>query len=200
MRPEIRVDFEVEPWRLELTGLISRNGFPLARVVWSPKYRICIGGVWGSIDIPAGFLIDGASIPAIAHAYRQPFDPRVLMAAGPHDWMYTTRLFEDRWIADEIFRLILLKMARPSVEAEFSVAVREATGRALEGDPLNRIDSWVMGRAVRLGGGSAWKDTEPDMLADRALAGSEWPPIGARKWNEWIDYGDYSKKEEKDVC
>jgi len=39
----------------------------------------------GDLTVPAGFVFDGASIPRAARWLIDPFDARVVRAAGPHD-------------------------------------------------------------------------------------------------------------------
>lgn len=54
----------------------------------------------GVMSIPAGFWFNGGSVPA---AFWQitysPYDPRMLLGALPHDWLYCSHL-TDRWTAD----------------------------------------------------------------------------------------------------
>ncbi len=85
------------------------------------------------IIIPAGFVFDGASIPKIFGWLYQKSDPMWIIAALVHDWLYFTKMYP-RWVGDSFFEEILLKQGNPPLRAR------------------------IFHRAVRLGGGSAYKE------------------------------------------
>lgn len=88
--------------------------------------------------VPAGFWFNGASIPKLFwQVICSPFDPRILEAALVHDWLYTSKILE-REQADE-YLLCSLK-------------------------GFNRLQEVAIHRAVRLGGGLAWRDNKLDLL------------------------------------
>mgnify|MGYP003294186969 CR=1 FL=1 len=61
------------------------------------------------ITISAGFVFDGASIPALAQPLvGGPYDPRRLPAAAVHDWLYASHRLP-RWLADLVFLVILIR-------------------------------------------------------------------------------------------
>lgn len=91
-----------------------------------------------SIRVPKFFQYDGASIPGIAwQLVGTPFNPRFMLAAVFHDWLYHTHQLERR-PADQLFRQLLLDSQ-----------VDEGTAEA-------------MYRAVRLAGSGYWKNDADD--------------------------------------
>ena len=95
-----------------------------------------VGG--GILTVPAGFLYDGASIPA---AFWQltfsPYDPRILAGALVHDWLYTSNQVQ-RNIADATLEKYLI---------EFDGG---------------KFKSAIVKKAVQLFGSFAWQDTYID--------------------------------------
>lgn len=62
-----------------------------------------------TVHVPAGFPCDGASIPPLAWPWLyQAFDPRVMIAATVHDWLYYTHS-QPRAVADALLDTLLLQ-------------------------------------------------------------------------------------------
>lgn len=59
------------------------------------------------ITIEKDFKFDGASVPRALWIRYSPFDPRYMVAAAVHDWLYLKNGI-DRFTADEIFRNLLM--------------------------------------------------------------------------------------------
>jgi len=89
--------------------------------------------------IPAGYFIDGASIPMPFWFIGTPFEPRFWAAVFPHDWDYLTHVIP-RNIIDEVFRRFLI-----SPETSSRIAR-------------------IMWASVRTGGYFAWKNDRNDEL------------------------------------
>lgn len=89
--------------------------------------------VHGSGVIPAGFTTDFASIPAFFRRYMDDDDPRILCPSLRHDHRYATR-----------------QIARKDADLEL-VEGMEACGARWD-------QRKAVYTAVRLGGGSHWKD------------------------------------------
>lgn len=85
------------------------------------------------IHIPAGFVTDLASIPRLARWYCRPDDPRYIVAAIVHDYLYRFGMVP-RFLADAIFRTL----------------IDESAGSARR---------WLMWSAVRLGGWCGYRKT-----------------------------------------
>jgi hypothetical protein len=155
------------------TGKVNEDRFPLVRLTERPDYAITIqkgrSTISGVFSAPIGFEMDGGSIPNPAHFYYQPLHPKILPAATAHDYLYTTRMFRDRAICDEIFFQLLLQSG---------VSLRDAR---------------IMWAAVRIGGSKAWNTIEPCILEDRALQPAATNPWtgGYTTFNEYLDYTDY---------
>lgn len=65
------------------------------------------------ITIRAGFLTDGASVPALLQRWAgHPFDWPRIVAALVHDWLYASHMLP-RWIADLMFLAILIYVGYP---------------------------------------------------------------------------------------
>ncbi len=94
-----------------------------------------------TIHIPAGFPCDGASLPPLVWPLLyQAFDPRVMVAATVHDWLYYTHS-QTRAVADTLLEKLLLQ-----------------AGAA-------RFKARVIGGVVRLLGGLFWlNDAEDEQL------------------------------------
>lgn len=187
------------------TGKVNKDRFPLVRITEQADYVITIykDGAFtsGVVSVPVDFEMDGASIPTVAHFYYQPLDPRILRAAAIHDYLYTTSMFKDRAIVDEIFFQILLQknpILEPTVHDALYTAIAaspdaEEMARAHRSIPLR--DARIMWAAVRIGGAKAWNTIEPCILEDRALQPAATNPWtgGYTTFNEYLDYTDYQE-------
>ena len=119
-----------------ITGMLELGEVGLKKLVlrpfaWKdPKY--------GLIEVPAGFIFDGASIPRIAWTLLgvTPFDNRIIHAAVIHDWLYSTRQ-RSRKTSDKIFKRIMKKEKLLGVSKRF-----------------------LIHRSVRIGGGRAYNKTK----------------------------------------
>ena len=93
-----------------------------------------------TVHVPAGFTCDGASIPPLVWPLLyQTFDPRVMVAATIHDWLYHTHS-HSRAVADAV----LEKLLRRDSAAQFK--------------------AWMIYRVVRLFGGLFWPNTVEDQI------------------------------------
>ena len=86
------------------------------------------------IDVPAGFLTDGASVPRVFWSLFDPTGP-YLQAAVIHDYLYNTQVFS-RETADEVFL------------------------EAMKACGVGFITRQTVYRAVRFGGWVAWKNNK----------------------------------------
>lgn len=92
------------------------------------------------LTVPAGYLTDFASIPAAALWYVDDDAPEILYGSIVHDWLYSCQGATGdgqnftRRAADELLRASMLACGASAMEAR------------------------VVYAAVRLGGGSHWKD------------------------------------------
>jgi hypothetical protein len=103
--------------------------------------------VWNGqlIFIPAGFIFDGASIPAAAWPITySPFLPQVLLAALLHDWCYATHIMT-RLESDMLFK-------------EVCLACHASKGRV-----------FMMYTMLKVFGSFAWKWSEDDKSKIRDL-------------------------------
>jgi hypothetical protein len=104
------------------------------------------------ITVPKFFQYDGASIPPAAwQLVGTPFQPRFMLAAVFHDWLYHTHQLQKQAPTDELFYELLLQ-----------------TG-------VNKNKAAAMLAGVRLAGGWYWDNDEEDeaylvRLAERILA------------------------------
>ena len=98
------------PYRVEMTDRVSRKGLPIWRLL-EPLTLMCeIGGHARSFTTPAGYLTDGASVPAWAWRLIPP-GTRAAASAAIHDYLYEHRIREAeigqgqaRYDADLAFR------------------------------------------------------------------------------------------------
>lgn len=89
--------------------------------------------------VPAGFWYNGASIPAyLWQAIYPPFDPRIIIAAAIHDWLYSSHV-TSREEADQLLYLIALE----------------------NGADADKCD--LIKKAVRTFGGKYWEDSANDV-------------------------------------
>jgi len=111
----------------------------------------------GFIEVPSGFLFDGASIPRLAWTIIgvTPFDSRIIHAAVIHDWLYSTRSLS-RKFSDDVFKRIM-----------------KSEGR------LNRLSISIIYRAVRIGGCKSYNKTRqldefyrPELIEDYNYCGN----------------------------
>lgn len=84
-----------------ITGNYGKLKITLRPFVYIDQYH-------GVIDVPAGFVFDGASIPRFAWSKLgvTPYDPKVVVAAVIHDWMYASKI-KSKKDADAIFYYIM---------------------------------------------------------------------------------------------
>lgn len=100
-----------------------------------------------TVRVPKFFQYDGASVPAPAwQAIGTPFNPRFMVPAVFHDWLYHTHLVDDRAVVDEIFYKLLV-----------------ACG-------VGKTKAWLMCQAVEMAGGAYWENDEDDRAYLRRLA------------------------------
>lgn len=109
-----------------------------------------------TVEIPAGFTTDFASIPKALWWLFEPDDPRWCAAAGVHDRAYEQHLVS-RLIADATLLEAMSVPVQPTGVACASPKVRCA-----------------FYRGVRLGGGSSYM-TAPARQVDRKAAYEVWP-------------------------
>lgn len=69
-------------------------------------YRALDGTV---ITVPMGYMTDLASVPRAFQAF-VPKDGRILKAAVVHDYMYTTAMFGDKRIADNLLKEGMIRL------------------------------------------------------------------------------------------
>ena len=106
--------------------------------------------------IPSGYTFDGASIYKIFWwLIDTPFHPRYWAAALVHDYLYLTHLLP-RWIADEIFRRLLIQCGVSRARARTMwLAVRSPAGALAWRN--SRADCTELGRVIGLAG--QWDST-----------------------------------------
>lgn len=76
-----------------------------------------------AIWVPKFFQYDGASIPPAGYQIvGTPFNPRFMIPAVVHDWLYYTQQFS-RDVADEIFYELLIEAGVPKLKA---IVMRES--------------------------------------------------------------------------
>lgn len=94
----------------------------------------------GGLNIPKGFMIDGASIPWWAWWITYtPTDTRVMRAGLVHDWLYYTKP-RSRADADRTF---------------YHCAIE---------DGCTKLKAWLMWAALRIAGWAYWKNTTEDEM------------------------------------
>ena len=88
------------PKRL-VTGNFGKMKITLAPFIYYDHWHGCI-------EVPAGFIFDGASIPRFAWSTLgvTPYDPKVVAAAVVHDWLYNSKV-KSKKDADAIFYYIM---------------------------------------------------------------------------------------------
>ena len=105
-----------------------------------------------AIKVPKFFQYDGASIPPAAwQAIGTPYQPRFMIAAVFHDWLYHTHQLKTQEPTDQLFHELLLQSG------------------------VNRARAGLMLAGVRLAGGWYWENDDDDdayllRLAERILA------------------------------
>ena len=100
-----------------------------------------------TINIPKGFVFDGASVPFGLWNIFPPLDSDYLIAALLHDFLYQSEYF-DRKICDEVFYTALLTMK------------------------ITHCKAYLMYLAVRLGGWQTWSThNRSQVMRVRNLAG-----------------------------
>jgi hypothetical protein len=104
------------------------------------------------VEIPAGFLTDGASVPRVVWSLLSDTDPDILYPSYLHDLLYSLRgalgpvgrrVLFSREQCDQVLREMMLAVGAPGWKAE------------------------AVYRAVRLGGGFAWAKSELDWQIKR---------------------------------
>lgn len=124
-RPILDVENIPDPYLPEkyFKGLedLEDNIVPRPHVTFfaSRKWMLVKDYEYRGVKIPAGFVSDGASIPKFLRWFYNPHDPRTLLPALVHDWLYFCKFFGDsksgRRIADKIFKdLLYLEQNRNS--------------------------------------------------------------------------------------
>jgi hypothetical protein len=94
---------------------------------------------FGLITVPEGMATDFASIPRLAYTYISPESPAVLFGSVVHDYLYS----------------ILGNLPeRTLIRAECDAVLREAMLEC----GARPTQAWLVYQAVRIGGGSHWKD------------------------------------------
>ncbi|MDQ5911550.1 MAG: hypothetical protein QG599_3648 [Pseudomonadota bacterium] len=82
-----------------------------------------------TVHVPAGFPCDGASLPPLAWPLLyQAFDPRVMIAATVHDWLYYTHS-QPRPVADALLETLLLQGSAARFKARVISGVVRLLGR-----------------------------------------------------------------------
>lgn len=97
---------------------------------------------FGMIAVPKGFVTDFGSVPTPAKPIVDDDDPDLVFAAIAHDWLYKNRGVNGS--------VTLTRYECDCVLYEAMIAA---------GAPL--LKSWLVFRAVRFGGGSAWRAERP---------------------------------------
>ena len=163
-----------EPIKLTNTGELNKSGLPMFVTDFDYKYLVTIDDGKhrdsGIIFIPKTFRTDGASIPKpLQGIMGDPLEPDFLIAMLIHDWIYTTRMFADKDIADQIFYGLLKKAGVGSIKA------------------------WMMYKAVSSWfGRDAWDEIDPDLKAERKKLPAMFDPWnGYNAFIDFIDLGDY---------
>ena len=100
----------------------TRNGRGVFRMVMPARYRFEPFGM--TVDVPAGFETDGASIPWFARAWLSPWG-RVAFAAILHDFLLETAHDWPKWLIDRAFHAAMLGQGvHPIAAAVMWCAVR----------------------------------------------------------------------------
>lgn len=120
------------PSELKARGLSKQNYSLVADLAYESD-------AFGPIVIPAGTVTDFASVPRIAYTYISPESPAILYASVVHDYLYGVH-----------GKLPLRRLTR----AECDWVLREAM--LICG--ARPTQAWLVYKAVRLFGGSHWKD------------------------------------------
>jgi len=80
------------------------------------------------VVVPAGYVTDFASLPAVLHWWIRPTDIRSARAAIVHDWIYHTHILP-RSLADAIFQVVLRLDGMPRRKAKILTAAVRAYGK-----------------------------------------------------------------------
>jgi len=96
------------------------------------SYKCTVDGETLLITIPAGFIYNGASIPAIGWLVTYtPFHPDVMVPALIHDYLYGDHsLGIDRYTADSILYQMLVENGVKEITAEIMYQAVRAAGSA----------------------------------------------------------------------
>lgn len=99
-----------------------------------------------TVRVPKFFQYDGASVPAIAwQLIGTPFNPRFMLPAVFHDWLYhTQQVTRDQ--ADELLHQLLIK------------------------NRIGKTKAWLMWKAVEAAGEAYWGNDPDDRAYLRRLA------------------------------
>ena len=125
---------------------ILGRGLPLR---WWGEFQrdlTCHSAIAGRFVIPDGFLTDGASVPRPVWALLDASDPDLLYPAFAHDYLYT--------LQGDLYTKTLTRKQCDAVLAEQMEAV---------GAPAWKVATVY--RALRIGGGFAWKRDDSAKLA-----------------------------------
>lgn len=112
-----------------------------------------------AVTVPTGFVTDFASIPRIFWSLLRP-DGEYAYAAVIHDFLYWTQT-RSREVADEIF-----------LRAMKDFGIGEATVQAIY-------------KAVRLGGGPAWKEDSALKRNGEKRVLKRFPEDPTARWSDW---------------
>ena len=93
---------------------------PLPKMnLWSTTkpFRYHVGSIESNeiVEVPVGYVFDGASVPIMFGWFVQRVEPKTISAAAVHDYLYTDGRRYTRWKTDWIFyeSLLVSGVSRP---------------------------------------------------------------------------------------
>jgi len=119
---------------------------------WFLQEPLIYHGRYDTFEVDAGFETDLASVPRIFWSVLPPFG-RYAKAAVVHDWLY-------------VYQPAVLSPGKGYVR----ITRAQADGifrRIMEEAGVDFITRWTMYGAVRIGGGSYWKEQEERLKRER---------------------------------
>lgn len=156
---------------LDISRFVEPIYFLMKPISWRPNPDQA--AQYQAVEVPTGFVTDFASIPRVFWSMLRP-DGEYAYAAVVHDFLYWTQT-RPREVADTIFLLAM---------KDFGIG--EVTIRTIYD-------------AVRLGGGSAWKENAALKLNGEKRVLKRFPEDPTTRWSDWKKKPDVFSEKYWDI-